>query len=173
MLTILWWALVALLLCFGFLGCFINKVPGPIAVVIATLLAILCLDIPIEWSTFGIITALAVASMIVSKLLVKLVKKLHEYSKRATWGTTIGSIVGLLLVWGAASSESNALIVTMLIVGFIVLPFVLAFLLELTNKQGAVMALRCATSATCAYLSDTLLKLAVFVYAFYVIFQIG
>ena len=173
MLTILWWALVALLLCFGFLGCFINKVPGPIAVVIATLLAILCLDIPIEWSTFGIITALAIASMIVSKLLVKLVKKLHEYSKRATWGTTIGSIVGLLLVWGAASSESNALIVTMLIVGFIVLPFVLAFLLELTNKQGAVMALRCATSATCAYLSDTLLKLAVFVYAIYVIFQIG
>ena len=173
MLTILWWALVALLLCFGFLGCFINKVPGPIAVVIATLLAILCLDIPIEWSTFGIITALAIASMIVSKLLVKLVKKLHEYSKRATWGTTIGSIVGLLLVWGAASSESNALIVTMLIVGFIVLPFVLAFLLELTNKQGAVMALKCATSATCVYLSDTLLKLAVFVYAIYVIFQIG
>ena len=38
MLTILWWALVALCLCFGFLGCFINKVPGPIAVVIATLL---------------------------------------------------------------------------------------------------------------------------------------
>ena len=166
MLTILWWVLVALLLCFGFLGCFINKVPGPIAVVIATLLAILLLDIPIKWSTFGIITALAIASMIVSKLLVKLVKKLQEYSKRATWGTTIGSIVGLLLVWGAASSESNALLVTMLIVGFIVLPFVLAFLLELTNKQGAVMALKCATSATCAYLSDTLLKLAVFVYAF-------
>lgn len=99
MLTILWWVLIALCLCFGFLGCFINKVPGPIAVVIATLLAILCLKIPIEWSTFGIITALAIASMIISKLLVKLVKKLQEYSKRATWGTTIGSIIGLLLVW--------------------------------------------------------------------------
>lgn len=174
MMTILWWCLVALLLCFGFLGCFINKVPGPIAVVIATLLAILCLDIPIEWSTFAIIAVLAVASMIASKLLVKLVKKLQEYSKRATWGTTIGSIIGLLLVWGAAASDSSdAVIVTMLIVGFIVLPFVLAFLLELTNKQGAVMALKCAASATCAYLSDTLLKLAVFVYAIYVIFQLG
>ncbi|HAE25136.1 MAG TPA: hypothetical protein DCG33_07325, partial [Prevotellaceae bacterium] len=122
MLTILWWALVALCLCLGFLGCFINKVPGPIAVVIATLLAILCLDIPIEWSTFGIITALAIASMIVSKLLVKLVKKLQEYSKRATWGTTIGSIIGLLLVYGATSSDSKALLITMLIVGFVVLP---------------------------------------------------
>ena len=111
--------------------------------------------------------------MIVSKLLVKLVKKLQEYSKRATWGTTIGSIIGLLLVYGATSSDSKALLITMLIVGFVVLPFVLAFLLELTNKQGALMALKCATSATCAYLSDTLLKLAVFVYAIYVIFQIG
>ena len=173
MLTILWWVLIGLCLVFGFLGCFINKVPGPIAVVIATLIAILALDIPIEWSTFGIIAGLAVASMIVSKLLVKLVKKLQEYSKRATWGTTIGSLVGLLLVWGSASADSNALLVTMLIVGFVVLPFVLAFLLELTNKQGAAMALKCATSATCAYLSDTLLKLAVFIYAIYVIFQIG
>ena len=173
MLQILWWVLVALCLCFGFLGCFINKVPGPVAVVIATLLAILCLDIPISWGTFAIITALAIASMIVSKLLVKMVKKLQEYSKRATWGTTIGSIIGLLLVWGSSSSDSTALFVTMLIVGFIVLPFTLAFLLELTNKQGAPMALKCAASATCAYLSDTLLKLAVFVYAVYVIFQLG
>ena len=173
MMTFLWWALVALCLVFGFLGCFINKVPGPIAVVIATLLAILCLNIPIEWSTFTIIAGLAVASMIASKLLVKLVRKLQEFSKRATWGTTIGSIIGLLLVWGSTSADSNALLISMLIVGFIVLPFVLAFLLELTNKQGAAMALKCATSATCAYLSDTLLKLAVFVYAIYVIFQLG
>lgn len=173
MLTILWWALVALCLCLGFLGCFINKVPGPIAVVIATLLAILCLDIPIEWSTFAIITALAIVSMIASKLLVKLVKKMQEYSKRATWGTTIGSIIGLLLVLGSSDTESGALIITMMVVGFIVLPFVLAFLLELTNKQGALMAVKCAASATCAYLSDTLLKLVVFVYAIHVIFQIG
>lgn len=172
MLEILWWVLVGLCLVVGFLGCFINKVPGPVAVVVATLLAILCLDIPIEWGTFVIITALAIASMIASKLLVKLVKKMHEFSKRATWGTTIGSISGLLLVWGVSSSDSTALLVTMLIVGFIVLPFLLAFLLELTNKQGAPMALKCAASATCAYLADTLLKLAVFIYAIYVIFQI-
>lgn len=173
MLSILWWVLVALCLGFGFLGCFINKVPGPVAVVIATLIAILALDIPISWGTFGIITALAIASMIVSKLLVKLVKKLQEYSKRATWGTTIGSIIGLGLVAGAAQADSNAMMIAMVIVGLIVLPFVLAFLLELTNKQGAAMAVKCATSATCAYLSDTLLKLAVFIYAIYVIFQIG
>ena len=173
MVTVLWWVFVGLCLVFGFLGCFVNKIPGPVAIVIATLIAILALDVPISWGTFALITALAVASMIASKLLVKLVKKLQEYSKRATWGTTIGSLVGLLLVWGAAAANSTSMLITMFIIGFIIPPFTLAFLLELTNKQGAVMALKCATSATCAYLADTFLKLAVFVYAIYVIFQIG
>ena len=95
--TILWWVLIALFLSFGFLGCFISKVPGPIAVVLATLVAKLGLDIDFEWYVVGIVAALAIASMVASKVLVKLVKKLHEYSKRATWGTIIGSIIGL---WG-------------------------------------------------------------------------
>lgn len=170
MLTILWWVLVVTLLCFGFLGCFINKVPGPIAVVLATLIALLGLDLPIEWGTFAIIAVLAVVSMIASKLLVKLVKKMQEYSKRATWGTTIGSVIGLALIAAAGAADDNALAISMFIVGFIVLPFLLAFLLELTNKQGAFMALKCAASATCAYMADTFLKLIVFAYALYVMF---
>ena len=170
---ILWWILVGICLACGFLGCFINKVPGPIAVVIATLISILALDIPIEWGTFAIIAALAVASMIASKVLVKLVQKLQEYSKRATWGTTIGSIIGLGMIAGAAHADSTSTMVTMAILGFVVIPFVLAFLLELTNKQGAVPALKSAASATCAYMADSLLKLAVFIYAIYVIFELG
>ena len=53
----------------------------------------------------------------------------------------------------------------------VLVPFVLAFLLELTNKQDAVCALKSAGSATAAYLADTCLKLAVFIYAVYAIFQ--
>ena len=48
--------------------------------------------------------------------------------------------------------------------------FVLSFLFELTNKNGAAVALKAATAATCAYLADTCLKLVVFVYALYVMF---
>jgi len=172
MISILWWCLVAILLCFGFLGCFINKVPGPIAVVLATLIAILALDVPIEWSTFAIVTALAIVSMIVSKVLVKLVKKLHEFSKRATWGTTIGSIIGLGLLYSSTSSDSVALMICMAILAFVIIPYTLAFLLELTNKQGAVVAVKSAGAATGAFLADTCLKLVVFVYAIYVIFQL-
>lgn len=173
MMTVLWWVLIALCLSLGLLGCFINKVPGPIAVVLATLIAILALEIDIEWMTFGIITGMAVVSMIASKVLVKLVQKIHEYSKRATWGTTVASIIALLMVAGCATGEASLGVqITIWIVGFVVLPFVLAFLLELTNRQGAINALKSATSATCVYLVDTLLKLAVFVYAIYAIFEL-
>lgn len=167
---IFWWILLALLLCCGFLGCFINKVPGPIAVVLASLIGITALDVDLEWGHFAIIAVLAVVSIIASKVLVKLVKKMQEYSKRATIGTTIGSIIGLILVAGASSMDSDAAVIVTAIVGLVVLPFVLAFLLELTNKNGAAMAVKCATAATCAYLADTCLKLVVFIYAVYMMF---
>lgn len=167
---IFWWILLALLLCCGFLGCFINKVPGPIAVVLASLIGIIALDVDLEWGHFAIIAVLAVVSIIASKVLVKLAKKMQEYSKRATIGTTIGSIIGLILVAGASSMDSDAAVIVTAIVGLVVLPFVLAFLLELTNKNGAAMAVKCATAATCAYLADTCLKLVVFIYAVYMMF---
>ena len=169
MMTIVWWALLALLLGLGFLGCFINKIPGPLFVVGAMLIAILALEIDLEWGLFGLVTGLAIASIIISKVLVKLVKKLQEFSKRASWGTTIGSIIGLLAIAGSSQS-SGATIVFVAILGFIVIPFTLAFLLELTNKNGAVAALKCATSATCAYLADSFLKLVVFILAVYFMF---
>lgn len=167
---IFWWILLALLLCCGFLGCFINKVPGPIAVVLASLIGITALNVDLEWGHFAIIAVLAVVSIIASKVLVKLAKKMQEYSKRATIGTTIGSIIGLILVAGASSMDSDAAVIVTAIVGLVVLPFVLAFLLELTNKNGAAMAVKCATAATCAYLADTCLKLVVFIYAVYMMF---
>lgn len=168
---ILWWCLLGLCLCFGFLGCFVNKVPGPIAVVIATIIGLACLNLPITWTVVSIIAVLAIASMVASKVLVKLVQKLHEYSKKATWGTTIGSIVGLCLLFAVKGMDSMFAIIMILIVGLVVVPFVLAFLLELTNKQGAPESLKCATAATGAYLADTCLKLVVFVYAVYVLFM--
>ena len=170
MMIFVWWALLALLLGFGFLGCFINKIPGPLFVVGAMLIAILALEIDVDWVVFGIVTGLAIASIIISKVLVKLVKKMQEFSKRASWGTTIGSIIGLIAIAASSQADSTAVIIPVAIIGFIVVPFCLAFLFELTNRNGAAMALKAATSATCAYLADSFLKLVVFIYAVYVMF---
>ncbi len=166
---ILWWVVFALLFSCGFLGCFINKVPGPLAVLLATILGYTALDLPADWGHIGIIAGLVVASMIASKVLVKLAKKMHEFSKRGSRGTTIGSIIGLLLIAGTGSMETWVILL-FAIIGLVILPFGLAFILELTNKNGAAVALKAATAATCAYLADTCLKLVVFVYALYVMF---
>lgn len=167
---ILWWVVFALLLSCGFLGCFINKVPGPLAVLLATILGYTALDLPADWVHIGIIAALVVASMVASKVLVKLAKKMHEYSKRGGIGTTVGSIIGLFTIAGAAGMDEAWATIVFMVVGLVVLPFVVSFLLELTNKNGAAVALKAATAATCAYLADTCLKLVVFVYAVYVMF---
>lgn len=169
--TILVWVLVALCLSFGFLGCFINKVPGPIAVLIAMLIAMFGLDLDLGWDKVAIVAALAVASMVLSKILVSAVKKMHEFSKRGSRGTTIGSLLGLAGLMGASGTDSTAVIILLFVICLVGLPFVFSFLLELTNKKGGQEALKCASSATCAYLADTLLKLVVFVYAIYAIFM--
>lgn len=170
--TILVWVLVAICLCFGFLGCFVNKVPGPIAVLLAMLIAMFGLDIDLGWDKVAIVAALTVASIVLSKILVKAAKKMYEFSKRGSWGTTIGSLLGLGGLMGASGSDSTAVLILLFVICLVGLPFVFAFLFELTNKKGVQVAVKSASSATCAYLADTLLKLVVFVYAIYAIFQL-
>ena len=169
MITILWWCLAVILLGAGFLGCFINKIPGPVSVLIAAIMGQTLLKLNIGWGVIAAIAALVVLSMVVSKVVAKLLQKLHEYSKRASWGTTIGSIFGLIVLL-AFKSNSTALLILIGVVGFVLLPFAFAFLFELTNKKGSSETLKSASVATGVYLSNTFLKLVVFVVAIYVMF---
>lgn len=168
--TIALWAAVAILLLFGFLGCFVNKFPGPICVVLSLLIAKLGLEIPIEWGVLAVLAVLAIASMYMSKKLVAQAKKICEFSKRATWGTTIGSIIGLLVMLTQKSSSTPVLILFG-ILGLVVIPFVGAFLFESGNKQSNEPLTKRATAATAAYLADTLLKLVVFVSAILIVIE--
>jgi uncharacterized protein YqgC (DUF456 family) len=69
-----------------------------------------------------------------------------------------------------SSNVETWVILLVAVAGLVILPFVFSFLFELTNKNGAAVALKAASAATCAYLADTCLKLVVFVYAVYVMF---
>ena len=168
------WIAVVVCLAFGFWGCFVNKIPGPIAVLLATIIAMVGLDMDFGWGTVAIIAVLAILSMVLSKLLVKGAHKLKEFSKKAGWGTTIGSIIGLSLIAALAGGHdaSSGQIVLYFIIAFLVLPYVFAFLLELSEKKGMPETLQCAASATGAYLADSFLKIVVFGYAVYVMFFI-
>lgn len=157
----------------GFWGCFVNKVPGPVFVVLAMLVAMFGCDVNFGWDSIAVVTGLAVGSIVLSKVLVKYVKKMHEFSRRASIGTTIGSLLGLLLCVGVSSVQNAFLVILLVLLFLIGIPFILAFLLELTNKKGATEALLSAGAATCAYLADTCLKLIVFCYAIYAMFAIN
>lgn len=165
------WALVYLCLGFGILGCFINKVPGPIAVLVAVLFAKFGLDVNFGWETIAIVAALAIGSMYLSKVVKSATNKVQEFSKRASWGTTIGSIIGLCTISSAADSDSIASFILMAVLGLVIIPFVFAYLFEITNKEGNGTVMKRATAATTVYLVDTLLTLIVFAYAIYVLFR--
>lgn len=62
------------------------------------------------------------------------------------------------------------MILLIFVLGLVVMPFVFAFLFELSKKKGVPETLKCALSATSVYLFDTFLKLVVFGYAVYAMF---
>ena len=164
-------ALAIICLIFGFLGCFINKIPGPFSVVIAVILAKYGMDVNYDWGTIVLIIILAILSVVFSKFLVKGAKRLQEFSKRASWGITLGSIVGLILFGVLGKDASTFMIIMLLILNLVLVPFLFAFLFELTKKLGTQATLKRASAATMVFLTDTCLKLGVFAYAVYVMFM--
>ena len=163
--------LVIILYCFGFLSCFINKVPGPLLVAIATVLAKCCMsDISGGWLQVSIVCVLAIVAMIVSKKLTKVAKaKLHPYSKGASFATTIASILALLILVGTKDS-SVGVVIAVFVIGFIVLPYAFAYLVEIIKQKNNSLALKSAGSATVVYLSDTMLKLFILGLSFFLMF---
>lgn len=114
---------------------------------------------------------LVIASMILSKkVLPKIGKLVSEYGKGGSWGTMIGSLIGLVATIAVANTDvSTALMIVMLIVAFVVLPYTFAFLFELIAKKSAVVALHAASGALVAFLVGTMLKLGVCAYSIYVV----
>lgn len=163
------WIVVALMLCLGFLGCFINKIPGPILLLIGVVVAQFGLDIP-GWGPVAIVAAIAVTAFILSKVMTRVTKKLQEYSKGASLATTVASLIGLGMVAGC-SDASTAVVILVFIAGFIILPFLAAFAVESIRQKSAAAGAKSATAATVVYLCDTALKLAAFAYAIYAMFM--
>ena len=121
------WIFIGILLALGFLSCFINKIPGPMLLFISILVAQIGLDHGPGWGAVAIVAVIAIAAFILSKVITRIVKKMQEYSKKASVATTIASIIGLILMAGVGSNKAdNATMIIVLIVGFIVLPFLFA-----------------------------------------------
>ena len=171
--TIAVWIAVSILFIFGFLGCFINKFPGPLCAFIAVLLCKFMLKLPFAIWALIVVGVLVVASMVVAKNVVpQLMKKVTPFTKGAT-GTTVGSIIGLVVFWGMNNTDSVSAgsMIAGIIIGLILIPFVCAYIFEIVAQKDASKALKSSTGATVVYLANTLLKLIVLAVSLYLAFK--
>lgn len=158
------------MLAFGLVGCFVNKFPSVLLVLVATLIAKFGLNIEFGDEVIAVVAAIWLAySIINKKVLPNLIKKLHDYSKGATRGITIGSLLGILLL---LTANSTAMTVVMAIIGFGVIPYALAFVCEYFSCKDAAATSKGALSAYTLYIANTILKLVAFSYAIYAIFKL-
>ncbi len=158
--------LMYLLLGLGFIGCFINKFPGPLLAFIGLLIGKIGIGIPFDWWVLGLVAVLVAASMYTSRKVVpELAKKVAPFTKGAT-GTTLGSIIGLLVI-GCAGDSSIGVLGVMAFIGLAVIPFACAFVFEKTVQKDSSAALASAIGATTVYLANAFLKLIVVVLSVY------
>ena len=163
------WIIVMLLMALGFIGCFINKFPGQLLAFIALLICKIWIEIPFDWWVLICVGLLVLASMYTSRTVVpKMAKKVAPFTKGAT-GTTLGSILGVIL-FAITAGGSAVVTVLMAIVGLLLIPFACAYAFEKTVQKDNSQAIASAIGATTVYMANTFLKLLVFVTSIYCIF---
>lgn len=166
------WCLFWILISLAIVGCFINKVPGPILVLAAVLMAKLCMTVGvyIDWWNVIVIGILVVASMILIRQLPKWTSELGMYGKGAKWGSIIGSIVALVLSPALLSSiENPGVSITVLILVCILTTFIFAAVFEFISLKDLKAAVKNGGIAAFEYTCSTLIKFIVVVYSIYLV----
>ena len=165
-----------LLIFIGFLGCFIHKVPGPVMAFIGMLVFIFGNKLPIvPWTGIIICAILLVISAIAEKKVIPFItQKISEFGNSGKWGCIIGSLLGLLfIITGSLEADSTIIAISLLVLAFIIIPFLFAFCFEAVSRKSVTLALKPATAAFLTYFLGMILKLGVCIYSVYVIFTNG
>lgn len=165
-----------LLICVGFLGCFIHKLPGPVIAFIGMLVFIFGTQVPvIPWVGIIICLVMLIASYIAEKKLIPYIaEKISKFGGAAKWGAIIGSIIGLFSLYAitqAMDSDFGAIIA--FIVSFGIIPFGCSLLFETISTKSVALALKPATAAYVSFVMGLVLKLLVCCYSVYVIITNG
>ena len=128
--------------------------------------------VSIEFWKVIVIGALSVGTMVVTKkYLPKLGEMVHPFGKGGSWGTTLGSIIGLIVVVGSNVS-SKAGIVFMLVFALSVFPYAFAFAFEYFSRKNVAEAARASAGAFLTFLASTVLKLLIFYWCCDILFNI-
>lgn len=167
------WILFFVLMVVALYGSFISKFPSSFLALAAVLIAKFGMAVGelISWANIIVIVILVVGAMVITKMAPRWAKKVSDYGKGGTWGTIVGSIIALLLSMGFASAvESVAVAYFLIILSFLILPFLFAFVFEYIAQKQTVPALQSAGAAMIVYVSTTFIKLITVVYVAYLVF---
>ncbi|MDE6534707.1 MAG: DUF456 family protein [Muribaculaceae bacterium] len=167
------WGLFWILIALAFLGCFINKVPGPVLALVAVLMAKLCMTAGdyIEWVNVIIIAVLVVASILLVRQLPKWTSELGTYGKGAKWGSIIGSIAALILAPAlTAGIENNSVGISLITIAAILTTFIFATAFEFISVKDFKTAAKNGGIAAFEYTCSTLIKLITVIYSVYLVF---
>ena len=170
---ILWIILSSLLMVIGFVGCFVNRIPGPIMTYAGILILKFCTDIRIFDTTALVLCGLAVVLCKVADFYIpKLTGLISEYGKAGKWGCVIGSLIGVFGVWPTVGfADGNVQVVITMVIALIVFPFLFAYIGESISHRSLSKSLRSSLAAYAAYIIGTFMKLAVTIYCIYTAFE--
>lgn len=166
------WGLFWLLIALALVGCFINKVPGPVLALVAVLIAKLCMVVGelIAWWNVILIGLIVIASWWITKQLPKWISGLGTYGKSAKWGSIIGSIAALIIVPAIVSGiENNGVAFTVILVTGILMTFIFAVGLEFLSVKDIKVSVKSGGIAAFEYTCATLIKLIAVIYAVYLV----
>lgn len=168
---IFWMCLGWLFIGFGVLGCFVNKIPGPMMAFLGLLIMVWGTPIECDSWVLALVALMVIVSMILTRrLLPKIGKLVAEYGRAGNWGTMIGSFIGLIALAALAENDaSGTVLLIMLLVSFVGLPYLFAFILETISRKSAQEGAQAALGALFAFMVGTMLKLAVCAYSIYTV----
>jgi len=128
--------------CIGVLGSFMPVLPGLPISWVGLLLLHLTTVIPVNYTYLGIWLAVAILVLVLDYIIPALGTKKYGGSKYGVWGTTIGLLVGMFFPP----------------IGFIVGPFLGAYIGEMMHQKDSKVASRAAWGAFIGLLTSTFMK---------------
>ena len=159
-----------LFMCLGFLGCFINRIPGALISFIGILTLHFGTDVDFSTEALILVGVLTAIATLVAKHIPAIVSRIHEIGKAGKWGSILGSLGGIIILTGAGQDAGTGKMILLLIVAFVILPFGFSVLFELANKKEPKEALMTAAASYVSYLLSVLLNLGICCYGIYIAF---
>ena len=159
-----------LFMCLGFLGCFINRIPGALISFIGILTLHFGTDVDFSTKALVLVGVLTAIATLFAKHIPSIVSRIHEIGKAGKWGSILGSLGGMIILVGAGSDMETFKAILLLITAFVILPFGFSFLFELVSKKDLKEALITASASYVSYLLSVLLNLGICCYGVYAAF---